>query len=65
MRHFDSSTSGCGGCNFVPDARGNVSTQALLRVLAANGAEHPVHEPGVRPVHEFLCGALGRQLADW
>ena len=32
VRHFDCATSGCGGCNFVPDAEGNISIQTLLWV---------------------------------
>lgn len=49
IRRFDSSTSGCGGCNFVPNARGNVSTQGVVAVL---------NHPSVRVPHSMCADAL-------
>ena len=65
VRHFDSATSGCGGCNFVPDARGNVSTQTLQRVLNANELPSPIDMEGLTAVHHFLSEALDRELIDF
>jgi hydroxymethylglutaryl-CoA lyase len=37
LRCFDSAVGGLGGCPYAPGAKGNVSTTALARMLAAEG----------------------------
>jgi len=39
LRCFDSAVGGLGGCPYAPGAKGNVSTTALARMLAAEGWE--------------------------
>jgi hydroxymethylglutaryl-CoA lyase len=39
LRTFDSAVGGLGGCPYAPGAKGNVSTAALVRMLAAEGWE--------------------------
>lgn len=39
LRTFDSAVGGLGGCPYAPGAKGNVSTTALARMLAAEGWE--------------------------
>jgi hydroxymethylglutaryl-CoA lyase len=43
----DSSTTGAGGCPFVPEAPGNVSTESLVAALAGAGIETPVDAPAL------------------
>jgi isopropylmalate/homocitrate/citramalate synthase len=62
VRRFDSATGGCGGCNFVPDAQGNVSTQAVLGVLEGLGIEHGMDWGALDAAHCCLQGTLGREL---
>jgi hydroxymethylglutaryl-CoA lyase len=38
----DASLTGLGGCPFVPNAPGNVSTEAVARCLDAEGISHPL-----------------------
>lgn len=39
IRTFDSSIAGLGGCPFAPGAKGNVATEALVKLLARLGYE--------------------------
>ncbi len=62
IRRFDSAAGGCGGCNFVPNAQGNVSTQDVLAVLQRNNIEHGVSIDKTRELTEWLEQAIGRGL---
>ena len=44
MRTFDSSVAGLGGCPYAPGAKGNVATEAVVRLLAARGFETGIDE---------------------
>ena len=61
VRRFDASTSGCGGCNFVPDARGNVSTQGVVAVLDHPSVRvpHSVRAHALQQTHAHLQRTLG------
>lgn len=63
VRRFDCATGGCGGCNFVPGAKGNISTQATLAVLEAMGIAHGMDWERLGDAHAFLEAAVGRELA--
>lgn len=39
LRNFDSAVGGLGGCPYAPNAPGNVATEAVLSMLAADGYE--------------------------
>lgn len=39
IRVFDTSVGGLGGCPYAPGAKGNVATEVVARMLAANGFE--------------------------
>lgn len=64
VRRFDSAVGGCGGCNFVPDAQGNVSTQAVLGVLDTLGIAHSMQSDAVQDAHRYLEAVLERTLAS-
>jgi len=60
--NFDASLGGAGGCNFVPDAKGNVSTQKVLSVLEHFNVPHALNKQVVLGATKFLSEALGRDL---
>ena len=42
VRVFDASVAGLGGCPYAPGAKGNVATEAVLRLIEAHGLSHGV-----------------------
>mmetsp|Transcript_10802 Transcript_10802/g.17548 ORF Transcript_10802/g.17548 Transcript_10802/m.17548 type:complete len:337 (-) Transcript_10802:194-1204(-) len=62
VREFDAAVGGCGGCNFAPGAKGNLSTQGLLYAIDQAGCEHSVLEDELAVAHGFLEDKLQRPL---
>lgn len=58
-RLFDTSLSGYGGCPFVPDAPGNVPTEAVVALFAARGVALPLDAEAIR-----LCAASVHALLE-
>ena len=58
MTQFDSPFGGLGGCPFVPNAAGNISTEDVLHMCEASGIETGVDLPKVmeltRKMQEML-----------
>mmetsp|Transcript_7578 Transcript_7578/g.13237 ORF Transcript_7578/g.13237 Transcript_7578/m.13237 type:complete len:331 (-) Transcript_7578:64-1056(-) len=59
---FDAALGGAGGCNFVPDAKGNISTQQVIAAAEHLGVECSLDRSVVNDATAFLQLALGRQL---
>mmetsp|Transcript_12671 Transcript_12671/g.23976 ORF Transcript_12671/g.23976 Transcript_12671/m.23976 type:complete len:93 (+) Transcript_12671:2-280(+) len=62
ITEFDSAVGGCGGCNFAPGAKGNLSTQKLLAVLDYYEMSHSVDKEKMASAHSFLETSLKRDL---
>eukprot|EP00468_Gymnochlora_sp_CCMP2014_P002482 CAMPEP_0167759748 /NCGR_PEP_ID=MMETSP0110_2-20121227/11195_1 /TAXON_ID=629695 /ORGANISM="Gymnochlora sp., Strain CCMP2014" /LENGTH=334 /DNA_ID=CAMNT_0007646167 /DNA_START=9 /DNA_END=1013 /DNA_ORIENTATION=+ len=62
VRQFDAAVGGCGGCNFAPGAKGNLSTQSLLSMLDYAQADHGMDMKRLHETHEFLETCLKREL---
>ena len=62
VRRFDAAVGGCGGCNFVPDAKGNISTQAVLGALESLSIPHAMDTSAVEDCHAYLESVLERRL---
>jgi len=62
VRSFDAAVGGCGGCNFIPGAAGNVSVEKVARVCAARGVAHALDLAALARANEWLADALGRRL---
>lgn len=57
LRTFDSAVGGLGGCPYAPGAKGNVSTGALVSMLAAEGFETGIDRSALARA-EACLGAL-------
>ncbi|MFX0546295.1 hydroxymethylglutaryl-CoA lyase [Roseovarius sp. S1116L3] len=57
LRVFDSSVAGLGGCPYAPGAPGNVATETLARLCAAEG-----YETGIDLIALDRCAALARRI---
>ncbi|SNR33358.1 hydroxymethylglutaryl-CoA lyase [Puniceibacterium sediminis] len=57
LRTFDSAVGGLGGCPYAPGAKGNVSTSALVAMLAAEGFETGIDMQALAKA-EACIGAL-------
>lgn len=64
MTRFDSSIGGLGGCPFVPDAAGNISSEDVLHMLEADGIETGVDLVKVMAVSRKLREMLGKDSMD-
>ena len=60
IRAFDSSAGGLGGCPYAPGASGNVSTEAVVEALRAEGEEISVNLEAVTKARGVIFPALGR-----
>jgi hydroxymethylglutaryl-CoA lyase len=58
---FDSSVAGLGGCPFAPGAPGNVSTEAVLDLLASLGIETGVDRAAVGEIAAWIRRNLGQE----
>jgi len=64
IRHFDSAIGGAGGCSFIPDAKGNISTEELLRVLKRCDVSHGMNSQNIALTNAFLAKELNRDLEE-
>jgi len=55
LRCFDSAVGGLGGCPYAPGAKGNVSTTALARMLAAEGWDTGVDTERLAAAETYLA----------
>ena len=58
LRTFDSAVGGLGGCPYAPGAKGNVSTTALARMLAAEGWETGIDMERLAAAEAFLASEI-------
>lgn len=62
ISNFDAALGGCGGCNFIDNAEGNVATEKLLALLNTLEITHNVNETVLRDANRLLGASLGRKL---
>lgn len=60
--HFDTAFGGMGGCNFIPEALGNIPTEDTINMLHAMGYETGVDIAQVSQVSRILQSIIGQQL---
>ena len=65
MTKFDSSFGGLGGCPFVPDAAGNISTEDVLHMCIADGIETGIDIKKLMDLSRTLADLLGRNLDSY
>ena len=65
MTRFDSSFGGLGGCPFVPDAAGNISTEDVLHMCEADGIETGVDLVKVMALSRRLRELLNKELDSY
>lgn len=58
LRTFDASIAGLGGCPYAPGAKGNVSTEAVCRLLAGSGYETGIDLNELRSTAAFARGLI-------
>jgi len=58
LRTFDSAVGGLGGCPYAPGAKGNVSTTALARMLAAEGWDTGIDMERLAAAEAFLASEI-------
>jgi hydroxymethylglutaryl-CoA lyase len=56
---FDASTGGIGGCPYAPGASGNVSTEAVVGALEAQGARTGIRLEALEEARRVIAPALG------
>lgn len=56
LRTFDSSVAGLGGCPYAPGAKGNVATEAVVKMLASHGFETGIDPDRLARVAAFANG---------
>lgn len=61
-RHFDTAFGGMGGCNFIPEALGNIATEDTVNMLHAMGYQTGVDINKVAQVSKQLQATIGQQL---
>jgi hydroxymethylglutaryl-CoA lyase len=60
--HFDTAFGGMGGCNFIPEALGNIPTEDTINMLHAMGYETGIDVSKVAQVSRKLQHIIGQQL---
>lgn len=60
VRRFDSSIGGLGGCPFAPGSRGNVGTEAVVRLLHGMGLDTGVDEAGLEQARRDCLAMLAQ-----
>jgi len=58
LRTFDSAVGGLGGCPYAPGAKGNVSTTALAKMLAAEGWETGIDMERLAAAEAYLASEI-------
>lgn len=61
-RQFDTAFGGMGGCNFIPEALGNIPTEDTCNMLAAMGYETGIDIQEVAQVSKSLEQMIGQKL---
>ena len=59
---FDTAFGGMGGCNFIPEALGNVATEDVVNMLHAMGYQTGINVEGVAQVSRALQAIIQRDL---
>ena len=59
---FDTAFGGMGGCNFIPEALGNIATEDTVNMLEAIGYETGIDIKEVAQVSKMLQTIIGQQL---
>ncbi len=59
LRVFDASAGGLGGCPYAPGAAGNVATEAVAAMLAAEGLETGIDAQALARAADFARGLRG------
>lgn len=59
---FDTAFGGMGGCNFIPEALGNIATEDTVNMLEAMGYETGIDISKVAEVSKMLQGLIGQPL---
>ena len=59
VRTFDSSVAGIGGCPFVPEAKGNVSTESLVNMFESAGISTGVDKEELTKTRDWILNTLG------
>lgn len=59
---FDTAFGGMGGCNFIPEALGNIPTEDTINMLHAMGYETGISIEKIAAVSRSLQDLLGQQL---
>lgn len=62
VRHFDTAFGGLGGCPFIPNAAGNISTEITARILGEMGYETGIDALGIAQVSREAEMILGKVL---
>ncbi|MBQ7535732.1 MAG: hydroxymethylglutaryl-CoA lyase [Stomatobaculum sp.] len=65
MTQFDSSFGGLGGCPFVPDAAGNISTEDVLHMLEEDGIETGIDIVKLMEISATLPAMIGHGLSSY
>jgi hydroxymethylglutaryl-CoA lyase len=61
VKHVETSAGGLGGCPFVPEASGNVSTEDLVKLLDNNGIETGIDLAAVRNCTAMIDKVIDKQ----
>ena len=64
LRIFDSAIGGLGGCPYAPGAKGNLSTSALVAMLAAAGYETGIDPAVLVEAEAFIAGIALKGRTD-
>ena len=56
---FDASAGGLGGCPFAPGAKGNVDTDAVVRMVEDSGFETGIDHAALDKAAAFARGLAG------
>ena len=62
VRDFDAAVGGCGGCNFAPGSKGNVSIEKLLWAIEKVGPKQKLDKSRLRSINNDLSSMLERRL---
>jgi hydroxymethylglutaryl-CoA lyase len=62
VRKYDTSVGGLGGCPFIPDAEGNISTERTVEILESSGFSTGVNQDKIIAIRNRLETLLGKKL---
>jgi hydroxymethylglutaryl-CoA lyase len=58
VTHFDTALDGLGGCPFVPEAAGNISTEETVQMLSEKNIQTGIDADALRRCTELLRARL-------